>query len=125
MREIRRQRQKTHSVKKMKPENFLVFAVAFLCSLYSQGISRPFEGKTCDVRIYFLYNHHGILLIMCNSLFLIEQTLQRLDLCRVLLLDGTIYVLVTSRGHQQEGIGKQLRNHRFHTLKKTKQKITK
>ena len=39
MREIRRQRQKTHSVKKMKPENFLVFAVAFLCSLYSQVLA--------------------------------------------------------------------------------------
>ena len=91
---------------------------------------RNFDGFlvhviTCDVEFIFVCNHHQFFLIMCNSLFLIEQTLQRLDLCRVLLLDGTIYVLVTSRGHQQEGIGKQLRNHRFHTLKKTKQKITK
>ena len=39
-REMCRQRQMTHSVKKMKPENFLVFAVAFLCSLYSQAITK-------------------------------------------------------------------------------------
>ena len=61
MREIRRQRQKTHSVKKMKPENFLVFAVAFLYSLYSQGGSSVATFCNSNDFVYYLGDYFSLL----------------------------------------------------------------